>query len=143
MAHTAPVRLSQRAVQRTVLKKKLHEAERSFRCLKNRIGHAIENGLTSIESLLPQFQSVPVPLALCNMYGEKHKSGKAAINKGMKTLLTEGQLDRHRNERRPRGSHVLSCGFLLQINGSFYAKFRPNSMDSCIEIGSKRRWPSS
>ena len=78
-------------------------------------------------------------------YSRLFKSGliEELVHTPDKTLLTQGQLDRHRNERRPRGSHVLSCGFLLQINGSFYAKFRPNSMDSCIEIGSKRRWPSS
>ena len=106
VAHTTPVRLAKRAQQRGVMKKQLHEMELSFRTLKNKIAHGAENGLVSISSLLVDFQSVPFPLSLCNADGQKHTSNKAQINQGMKKLLTEAQLERHRNERAPPGTYT-------------------------------------
>jgi hypothetical protein len=114
VVHKAPIRMKRRAKQRSVLKKQNHELEQSYRCLKRRVANAAENGL-GLETLLDGFQSVPLPLALCNTYGEKHDSGKAVINKGMKKILTQQQFVKHRSERRPDGQYVYAIDMLTLL----------------------------
>ena len=75
----------------------------------------LEQTAQNPSAILADFATSPYPAALCSPEGIKHSSGKADVNVAMAKELTEAQLARHRADKWPAGTYVVSIDMLIKL----------------------------
>jgi hypothetical protein len=75
----------------------------------------LEQTAQNPSAILADFAACPYPAALCSPEGMKHSSGKADVNVAMAKELTEAQLARHRADKWPAGTYVVSIDMLIKL----------------------------